>query len=471
MPTKEEREAWKQQLIDNAEQKIVELTDTDKFKHYLDTLSKFHSYSMRNVQLIYSQNPEAQAIAGFKAWQNKFNRTVNKGEKSIRILAPVIKKLTPEDKARLNTTEDTKIVAYRYIPVFDISQTSGEPVLTARDFVKDHLTTNHENVTALYNEFKDYLNKNTDLKVSEKPLAGLDGAKGYFRKDTNEIVIGGDEPDSQLKLKTLYHEFAHSQLHGLNAEYNDRPRAYQETQAEAVAYVAMQNIGVDTSNYSLGYVATWAKDKAVIHSALSEIQQVSNKVIELSDGLTKQLGLQQEKANKITEKIEDIAKEKLVVKADNPVEAVKKLYNNNLQNAVQESYTLSDISEKEADYFRKTATWEDVADIEKSNNAIKDLGHGYYADEYIERNDNNPHSANQSILKNNDPEHPTLSQQYKNLLKQVQDPAKNNQQAEKQLKQVHQEISNRTQNQLKDFVKHNPEVKQPEKEETQQIRR
>lgn len=180
---------------------------------------------------------------------------------------------------------------------------------------------------------------------------------------------------------------------------------------------------------------------------------------------------EQNKNNKLTENLGEIAKEKLVVKADNPVEAVKKLYNNNLQNAVQESYTLSDISEKEADYFRKTATWEDVADIEKSNNAIKDLGHGYYADEYIERNDNNPHSANQSILKNNDPEHPTLSQQYKNLLKQVQDPAKNNQQAEKQLKQVHQEISNRTQNQLKDFVKHNPEVKQPEKEETQQIRR
>ncbi|KRN41694.1 hypothetical protein [Fructilactobacillus fructivorans] len=180
---------------------------------------------------------------------------------------------------------------------------------------------------------------------------------------------------------------------------------------------------------------------------------------------------EQNKNNEITENLGEIAKEKLVVKADNPVEAVKKLYNGNLQYAIQDSYTLSDISEKEADYFRKTATWEDVADIEKSNNAIKDLGHGYYADEYIERNDNNPHSANQSILKNNDPEHPTLSQQYKNLLKQVQDPAKNNPQAEKQLKQVHQEISNRTQNQLKDFAKHNPEVKQPEKEETQQIRR
>ena len=185
-------------------------------------------------------------------------------------------------------------MAYRYIPVFDISQTRGVTVLTARDFVKDHLTTNHENVTALYNEFKDYLNKNTDLKVSEKPLAGLDGAKGYFRKDTNEIVIGGDEPDSQLKLKTLYHEFAHSQLHGLNAEYNDRPRPYKETQAEAVAYVAMQNIGIDTGEYSLGYVATWAKDKEVIHNALSEIQSVSKKAIDITDELTQKLGLQEE---------------------------------------------------------------------------------------------------------------------------------------------------------------------------------
>ncbi|MFT9391579.1 MAG: hypothetical protein ABF563_10345, partial [Leuconostoc pseudomesenteroides] len=83
---------------------------------------------------------------------------------------------------------------------------------------------------------------------------------------------------------------------------------------------------------------------------------------------------EQNKNNEITENLGEIAKEKLVVKADNPVEAVKKLYNGNLQYAIQDSYTLSDISEKEADYFRKTATWEDVADIEKSNNAIKALG-------------------------------------------------------------------------------------------------
>lgn len=292
MPSKADVKAWKAQLVAQAEQQILKLTDSDRFKQYLNTLAKFHHYSARNIDLIYAQNPQATQVAGFKQWQTAFNRTVNRGEKAIRIAAPIIKKLTPAEKKRLDTTDERAIVGYRYLPVFDVSQTSGEPVLSAKDFVKENLA-DHQNVTSLYNAFKDYLNQQTDLKVSEVPLETLNGAKGYFQPSTNEIVIGGDEPDNALKLKTLYHEYAHSQLHGLKSAFKDRPRAYQETQAEAVAYVAMQNIGVDTGNYSLGYVATWAKDKAVIHSALSEIQQVSNKVIELSDGLTKQLGLQE----------------------------------------------------------------------------------------------------------------------------------------------------------------------------------
>ncbi|MBT9656381.1 ArdC-like ssDNA-binding domain-containing protein [Lactiplantibacillus plantarum] len=272
MPSKADVKAWKAQLVAQAEQQILKLTDSGQFKKYLNTLAKFHHYSARNIDLIYAQNPQATQVAGFKQWQTDFNRTVNKGAKSIRIAAPIIKKLTPAEQKRFNTTDERAIVG--------------------KDFVKENLA-DHQNVTSLYNAFKDYLNQQTDLKVSEVPLAKLKGAKGYFQPSTNEIVIGGDEPDNALKLKTLYHEYAHSQLHGLKSAFKDRPRAYQETQAEAVAYVAMQNIGVDTSNYSLGYVATWAKDKAVIHSALSEIQQVSNKVIELSDGLTKQLGLQE----------------------------------------------------------------------------------------------------------------------------------------------------------------------------------
>ena len=374
MPSKVETEKWKRQLVENAEKDILKLTDSEKFKSYLDTVAKFHRYSQRNIDLIYSQNPSASQVAGFKKWQNDFKRSVNKGEKGIRIAAPIIKKLTPEDQKRLDTTEEKAIVGYRYLPVFDVAQTSGEPVLSAKDFVKENLA-DHQNVTSLYNAFKDYLNQQTDLKVSEVPLATLNGTKGYFQPSTNEIVIGGDEPDNALKLKTLYHEYAHSQLHGLKSAFKDRPRAYQETQAEAVAYVAMQNIGVDTSNYSLGYVATWAKDKAVIHSALSEIQQVSNKVIELSDGLTKQLGLQ---------------------------EAPK---------------------EPEHDLKKLSA-----------------------------------HDLNKS---------------YQGLQQQIQQTASPQQKAQlkNQLNDVHQEISDRTQKQLKAFAKQNPEIKQPDSEPDQSLKR
>ncbi|OAH24403.1 ArdC-like ssDNA-binding domain-containing protein [Lactiplantibacillus plantarum] len=374
MPSKADVKAWKAQLVAQAEQQILKLTDSGQFKKYLNTLAKFHHYSARNIDLIYAQNPQATQVAGFKQWQTDFNRTVNKGAKSIRIAAPIIKKLTPAEQKRLDTTDERAIVGYRYLPIFDVAQTSGDPVLSAKDFVKENLA-DHQNVTSLYNAFKDYLNQHPDLKVSEVPLATLNGAKGYFQPSTNEIVIGGDEPDNALKLKTLYHEYAHSQLHGLKSAFKDRPRAYQETQAEAVAYVAMQNIGVDTGNYSLGYVATWAKDKAVIHSALSEIQQVSNKVIELSDGLTKQLGLQE--------------------------------------------------AQKEPEH-----------DLKKLS--AQDLNQSYQS----------------------------LQQQ----IKQVTDPQRKSE-LKNQLNAVHQEISERTQKQLKTFAEENPEIKQPDSEPDQSLKR
>jgi Zn-dependent peptidase ImmA (M78 family) len=374
MPSKADVKAWKAQLVAQAEQQILKLTDSDRFKQYLNTLAKFHHYSARNIDLIYAQNPQATQVAGFKQWQKAFNRTVNRGAKAIRIAAPIIKKLTPAEQKHLDTTDERAIVGYRYLPVFDVAQTSGEPVLSAKDFVKENLA-DHQNVTSLYNAFKDYLNQQPDLKVSEVPLATLNGAKGYFQPSTNEIVIGGDEPDNALKLKTLYHEYAHSQLHGLKSAFKDRPRAYQETQAEAVAYVAMQNIGVDTSNYSLGYVATWAKDTAVIHSALSEIQQVSNKVIELSDGLTKQLGLQE--------------------------------------------------AQKEPEHDLKKLSAQ------------------------------------------------SLNKSYQSLQQQVQQATNPQQKSElkNKLNDVHQKISNRTQKQLQAFAKKNPEIKQPDSEPDQSLKR
>lgn len=550
MPNKAERDAWKEKLVNDAEQKILELTDSDKFKDYLNTLSKFHGYSQRNVDFIFAQDPTATQVAGYKQWQNDFNRHVNKGAKSIRISAPIIKKLTEEDKKRLDTTEDKAIVGYRFIPIFDIKQTSGDPVLSAKDFVKENLQ-EHKNVTDLYNSFKNYLNDKTNLSISEDNIT-QPGVKGYFVPKTNEIVIDNKEQDSALKLKTLYHEYAHSQLHGLTSEFKDRPREYKETQAEAVAYVAMQNIGVDTSDYSLGYVATWAKDKDLIHKAISEIQKVSNRTIDLTAELTKKLQLDQKQEKVVVEEfipdtnikehvnqLKDLLNRKqkeiehstklvednptsfeadisaknlpelkqevteltkvlneykdhpdnlkenglkeeavynVIVHAKDAVEATKKLYNNNLANAIEESFTLSDMNSKEeADYFRQTVDWVGVAEIDNSHNAIRSWGNGYYSNEFIERDNINPYQENTKIINNKfnlgqeaKPQQPNLSDQYKALHDKLKEPGANKQQIQEQLNKVRTEISQKTQQQLKDFAKANPDMRQPRVEKEHQ---
>ncbi|MCT3250086.1 LtrC [Lactiplantibacillus plantarum] len=285
-----EIQAWKQQLVHQAEVKLQSLTTSANFKDYLKTMAKFHHYSLRNINLIYAQDPQATQVAGFKQWQKDFNRQVTKGAKAIRIAAPITKRLTSEQQRQLGTKRDQAIVGYRYLPVFDVRHTTGEQLPQTRDFIKTELG-EHANVTPLYQAFKTYLNKTTDLTVTERPMTE-NQARGYFAPKTNEIVIDSQDSDQGMRLKTLYHEYAHSQLHGLTSTFKDRPRSYQEAQAEAVAYVAMQNIGIDTGAYSLGYVATWAKDQTVIHQALSEIQQVSSKTIEISDNLVQRLQLE-----------------------------------------------------------------------------------------------------------------------------------------------------------------------------------
>lgn len=109
MPSKADVKAWKTQLVAQAEQQILKLTDSGQFKKYLNTLAKFHHYSGRNIDLIYAQSPQATQVAGFKHWQTAFNRTVNRGTKAIRIAAPIIKKLTPAEQKRFNTTDERAI--------------------------------------------------------------------------------------------------------------------------------------------------------------------------------------------------------------------------------------------------------------------------------------------------------------------------------------------------------------------------
>lgn len=284
MPRKnEDKEQWKQELLQKAETQLEEMSDSESFKKYLNTLAKFPNYSVNNVLLIQAQNPQATLVSGYKDWQKKFNRHVNKGAKALYITAPIIKPLNEEEKKKYNTTEDKAIVAYRYVPVFDIANTTGEPVLTAHDFITNEYTTEQTEIfcTSKLNKVAEHIEKEYGISISFKPLDKDIG--GYYRPKDHTIALNSLNSKTE-QLKTLFHEFAHSQLHNTKAlKELDEPltRAHKEAQAESVAYLSMQTMGIDTSRYSVGYISTWAQDKGLMKQSLQEIKKVFNQTLEV----------------------------------------------------------------------------------------------------------------------------------------------------------------------------------------------
>ena len=284
MPRKnEDKEQWKQELLQKAETQLEEMSDSESFKKYLNTLAKFPNYSVNNVLLIQAQNPQATLVSGYKDWQKKFNRHVNKGAKALYITAPIIKTLNEEEKKKYNTTEDKAIVAYRYVPVFDIANTTGEPVLTAHDFITNEYTTEQTDIfcTSKLNKVAEHIEKEYGISISFKPLDKDIG--GYYRPKDHTIALNSLNSKTE-QLKTLFHEFAHSQLHNTKAlKELDEPltRAHKEAQAESVAYLSMQTMGIDTSGYSVGYISTWAQDKDLMKQSLQEIKKVFNQTLEV----------------------------------------------------------------------------------------------------------------------------------------------------------------------------------------------
>lgn len=284
MPRKnEDKEQWKQELLQKAETQLEEMSDSESFKKYLNTLAKFPNYSVNNVLLIQAQNPQATIVSGYKDWQKKFNRHVNKGAKALYITAPIIKPLNEEEKKKYNTTEDKAIVGYRYVPVFDIANTTGEPVLTAHDFISNEYTTEQTEIfcTDKLTKVSEYINKEYGISIHIKALDKNIG--GYYRPKEHTIALNSLNSRTE-QLKTLFHEFAHSQLHNTKAlKELDEPltRAHKEAQAESVAYLSMQTMGIDTSGYSVGYISTWAQDKDLMKQSLQEIKKVFNQTLEV----------------------------------------------------------------------------------------------------------------------------------------------------------------------------------------------
>lgn len=279
----EDREKEIKELSESIENGTKDVFKSDKYKKYLNTMAKFHNYSFRNLLLIFSQNPEATCVAGFTTWKNSFKRTVNKGEKGIKIFAPAPVKIKVEEHKKDNNGNyiysngkkvieqvDKVIPKYKITHVFDVSQTSGEPIPSLVDELKGKVND--------YDTFKRSLINVTDFEVVFK---GLESERGYCSIKNKVIAI--NEGMSELQtIKTMIHEVAHSMLHS-NTE--EKTRSSVEIEAESVAYVVSSYYGLDVSEYSFNYLASWSKDKELtdLKSSLDIIQKGSSELIRKID--------------------------------------------------------------------------------------------------------------------------------------------------------------------------------------------
>lgn len=292
--------------LDNAlkmlEDGVRDVFESNKFQEVLDTMSKFHSYSMNNIILIESQRPTATNVAGFSTWK-KLGRNVIKGESGIQILAPVPRKYdvevekTDKDGNVTKEIEQKEYMSFRVAYVFDIEQTEGKELTL--DITK---TLDRENPN--YEMLYDTLKQITDCKVIEEDTGK---ANGYFNKVDNVIAVKKDNPLEQ-KIKTIIHEIAHSKLHN-TPEASFMDSKHKEIEAEATAYVVCNYLGIDSSDYSFGYVAGWSRDKEsdYLKSVLDKIKDVSNEIIDLTEDKYKELN--KEQSHSIADMIKN-AKEK-----------------------------------------------------------------------------------------------------------------------------------------------------------------
>ena len=279
------------EITDRLETGIQQLFDSDRYKAYLTTMAKFHNYSFNNTLLIAMQG--GQLVAGFNKWKDTFHRTVKKGEKGIKILAPApykvkqkMEKLDEQGKPILDkdgkplTEEKTvQIPAFKVVSVFDVSQTEGEPLPS---IAVDELSGSVQD----YQDFFKALEQASPVPIGFEDIEG--GAHGYFHLLDNRIAI--QEGMSQLQtIKTAIHEIAHAKLHAIDPndpEQTNRPDSRtREVQAESVAYAVCQHYGLDTSEYSFGYVAGWSsgRELAELKASLEIIRNAAHELISALD--------------------------------------------------------------------------------------------------------------------------------------------------------------------------------------------
>ena len=284
------------EITDRLEQGIAELFDSERYKEYLKVMSKFHNYSFRNTVLIAMQKPDASLVAGFSAWKNNFERNVMKGQKGIKIIAPSPYKIKQEmqkidphtqkpiigkDGKPVTEEKEVTIPAYKVVSVFDVSQTEGKEL---PDIAIDELPGDVDR----YKDFFAALEKTSPVPIAFENIEG--GSHGYYHLEDKRIAI--NEGMSELQtLKTAIHEIAHAKLHDidLNAPKDEQQphidRRTREVEAESVAYTVCQHYGLDTSDYSFGYVAGWSSGRELseLKSSLETIRSAAAEIINSID--------------------------------------------------------------------------------------------------------------------------------------------------------------------------------------------
>ena len=345
-----------QELTDKLKQGLQDLFNSDSYRNYLSTMSKFHNYSFNNTLLIAMQKPDATLVAGYKALQKNFERHVNKGEKAIRILAPAPYKIKEErDKIDPVTQEllldkdgnpqkeevEITIPVFRAVSVFDVAQTDGKPIpeLAAKELLSD---------VEGYQDMIRAVEAISPVPIELEEIAG--DSKGYYDSEAKRIAVQENMSESQT-LKTMIHEVAHSKLHSKEVEQDEqmrKDRNTKEVEAESVAYTVCQHFGIDTSDYSFGHIAGWSsgRDTKELRASMDTIRKTASELITGIEGQLHLLELEKEVVQKETEITADteLSNMQKAEKIINELESEKSIFSRAERNLiVNYAYKLGDM--------------------------------------------------------------------------------------------------------------------------------
>ena len=267
--TREQRRAELDEAMERLDEGVRAVFESGRWERYLEVMSRFHQYSANNSLLIAMQMPNATAVASYTDWKRKFGRQVRKGERGIRILAPVRYRKKVEDEAVVE-----RLAGFRLASTFDVSQTDGEPLPQIAELL--------DGSVERYEQVMGAIEKAAPVPVGFEEMHA--GVNGFFSRAERRIAIRPGMNQAQT-VKTAIHELAHSRMHGFDgaAPPEDLPdRATREVQAESVAFVVASHYGLDTGGYSFGYVASWAAGRELeeLKASMGAIRETAHGIIE-----------------------------------------------------------------------------------------------------------------------------------------------------------------------------------------------